>query len=172
MPSAPGAFGVSAHRSSKRRDPLGMESWLYHTSLPPVKLALARQQTFPEQPSSARKCPAFGEVLVVSHEHVTDKIRTINKKDVLPAESHVRDVTELASHLFQEGERIFAEPQKRAAGKDLFRTGRKPSHESLGRRVLRSQREHTRGKQGQLRLPEGNVNRAGIVSSVMEYISG
>jgi hypothetical protein len=97
------------HRFRKPRDSPGMKSWLYHSALTPVKLALARHQTFPKQVSGARKCAAFREAVVVRYENVTDKIRVINKKDVLPAEPQVGDIAELASHPFKEGERIFAE---------------------------------------------------------------
>jgi hypothetical protein len=97
------------HRFRKPRDSPGMESRLYHSTLTPVKLALARQQTFPEQVSGACKRPAFGEVVVIRNEDVTNKVRMINKKDVLPAELQVGDIAELAGHSLKEGERIFAE---------------------------------------------------------------
>jgi hypothetical protein len=151
------------HRFRKPRDSPGMESRLYHSALTPVKLALARQQTFPEQLPGARECATFGEVVVVRYKYVTDKIRMINKKDVLPAEPQVGDIAELASHPFKEGERIFAEPKKNATGEDGFRAGRKTTHKSFGGVCLPTQRDHFNGSKVSCRW-QRSVNRAGNVS--------
>jgi hypothetical protein len=94
---------MSGHRRRKCRDPLGMEGRLYHTTLPSMKVALARQQTFAKQGSSARKRAAFREVAVIRHEHITDKVRMINKKNTLAAELQVGDIAELTSHPLKEG---------------------------------------------------------------------
>jgi hypothetical protein len=141
-----------------------VERWLNHAALPHVKVALAEKQAIPEQPPGARKRAALCKVFVVGHQNVTDKIRMIQQENILTAELYMRDVPKLASHSFEEGERILPEAQKNAAGKSLFRSGRKASHTSFGRHVLAKPAHHIEGEQRQLRLAPATVNRLGTVS--------
>src|SRR5438034_6756905 len=95
MPSAAHAFGMFGHRLRKCRDSLRMEGRLYHATLPSMKVALARQQTFAKQGSRPGKRPALCEILMVRHQHIADKVRMIDKKNVLAAELQVGDIAEL-----------------------------------------------------------------------------
>jgi hypothetical protein len=47
VPSAAHALSVLGHDFCKRCDPSSMKSWLYHSALTPVKLALTGEQTLP-----------------------------------------------------------------------------------------------------------------------------
>jgi hypothetical protein len=141
-----------------------IESRLDHAALPRMKLALAEKQPVPKQLSGARKGAALRKVLMVGHQYVTDKIRVIEQENIPATELHIRDIAKLASHAFKVCERIFAESQKSAAGKSLFRAGWKAKHKSVGRCAFVKPAHDIEKEQGQLRLARGIVNRPGTVS--------
>jgi hypothetical protein len=76
-----------------------MKSGQGQTPLATMKVALAGQESFAEQPFCALKSTPFHKTLVMRDEHVLDVIRVIEKENLLRAETKIDYVAMLAGGL-------------------------------------------------------------------------
>ena len=75
-----------------------MKGRLGETTLPTMKVALAGQQPFAQQPLGSLQRAAFRKILLVRDQHFAYVVRVIEKEDILWAHPEIRDVSIIARH--------------------------------------------------------------------------
>src|SRR5215213_11402657 len=101
-----------------------MKGRLGQAALPAMKVALAREQSFAEQPLRPLQRAALRKILLVSDEHVLDVIRVVEKVNVLWPHPEIGDVAVLREAL-DEIDGIAAEAYEIQPKEFAFRAGGK-----------------------------------------------
>src|SRR2546425_12566199 len=95
-PSGQHLFRVSRHRAGVRGNSFAVKGRLAKTPFPQPVRSFACQQAFPKKPAAISYNPVFDEILVVRQQHGFNMVGMIEKVDVDPPRTVVKDVAELA----------------------------------------------------------------------------